>query len=331
MLRPFSLFVLNYEAGDSINEWQLNFASSGEIGMTQIDVSNTTHPVTDYADAVGRIEALQQRDSAETLPVARTQFMAQGRKAENTVVMLHSLSNSPEQFYELGKHFFEHGYNVLIPRMPHHGSSERMTQDQAKLTQNELIAYLTEAIDIAQGLGKRVVAIGQSLGGVLAAMGAQYRRDVDLAVLINPTFGLWGLPLSLSLRMAQMMLALPNQFLWWDWLKAGRFGPDYIYPRVSTHALAEGLNLAHTLYRSAEQSKPAAKSILVVTHRRDPLATASATARLVALWKQREAEIRAFEFTDLPRLHDIVDPWSIGAHLDTTHGMLIQLIMTGIV
>ncbi len=296
--------------------------------MPQVDVSATTHPVADYGEAAYRVETIQRRDGADVLPVAHTQFMAQGRKTERAIVFLHSLSNSPEQFYELGRRFFDYGYNVLIPRMPHHGNANRMTTEQSRLDGKMLLAHLNEAIDIAQGLGRHITVAGQSVGGVLAALGAQYRRDIDLAVPINPTFGVFGLPVGLSYRVAKMLLRLPNQFLWWDFFRGPRFGPDYIYPRVATHALAEGLLLANTALVSAQVMKPAARSILVVTHSKDALSTTSASAKIIVLWKQRGAAVRTHRFNDLPRLHDIIDPWSIGARMEMVYGKLLDLIAT---
>lgn len=294
--------------------------------MSLVDVSATTHPVADYNEATNRIKAIQSRDTADTLSVARTQFMAQGRKVTRAIVFLHSLSNSPEQFYELGKRFFDEGYNVLIPRMPYHGSANRMTTEQAQLDGNRLLSYLNEAVDVAQGLGDFVVVAGQSLGGVLAAMCALYRRDVDLTVLISPTFGLWGLPHNLSYRLARTMLGMPNRFIWWNLLQGERFGPDYIYPRVSSHALAHGLELAHQAMTAAGQMKGASRGMILVTHPRDPFSTPSAAGQFAKLIEQKGLLVREEKIAALPARHDIVDPWSIGAHRELVHDMLVDLI-----
>ena len=291
-----------------------------------MSLSATTHPVADYAEATHRIKAMQSRDTAEVLQVARTQFMDQGRKTARAIVLMHSLSNSPEQFYELGKRFFDEGYNVLIPRMPFHGNADRMTTEQAKLEGNYLLGFLNESVDIAQGLGDYVVVAGQSMGGVLAALCALYRRDVDLNVLISPTFGLWGLSHNLSHRLGKTMLSMSNQFIWWDLFQGQRFGPDYIYPRVASHALAHGLELANQAMVSAGVMKPSAGVMIVVTHARDPFSTPSASGQFAKLVASRGTMVREEHLTNLPRKHDIIDPWSIGQHRALVHDALVDLI-----
>ena len=125
--------------------------------------------ITDYSTAVTRIEAMQAQDTPDVNPVCRSKFMTHGRKVEQAIVFLHGFTNCPEQFDDLGLIFYKLGYNVLIPRMPHHGLQDRMTSDQARLTAEELVVFANEAVDIAHGLGDHVTLVGFSAGGIQTA------------------------------------------------------------------------------------------------------------------------------------------------------------------
>ena len=70
----------------------------------------------------------------------------------------------------------------------------RSRQEQSKLTAEDMAALTQETVDIAQGLGKKVTVAGLSAGGVMAAWAAQFRADVDLAVVMGPAFGLPFVP-----------------------------------------------------------------------------------------------------------------------------------------
>src|SRR6185503_17931811 len=125
-------------------------------------------PAQSYAEAVIRLAALQAKDEGLALyPGCESQFMTHDQKVERVMVLLHGYRNCPAQFHSLGMIFYERGYNVVIPRMPHHGLADVLTTDQAQLTAAELAAYVTEAVDIAQGLGEQVMVAGISTGGVL--------------------------------------------------------------------------------------------------------------------------------------------------------------------
>ncbi|NJP05385.1 MAG: alpha/beta hydrolase [Chloroflexaceae bacterium] len=49
--------------------------------------------------------------------------------------------------------------------------------------------YASESVDIARGLGRHVTIAGISVGGTIAGWAAQFRADVDCAVLIAPALG----------------------------------------------------------------------------------------------------------------------------------------------
>ena len=109
-------------------------------------------PAAAYADALRRIGDFDGSESENLSPEARTQALLHGVKTERTIVLLHGITSCPQQFHAFGLLLFNSGYNVLIPRMPHHGLRDRMNSEQALLTAEEVSHYAAEAADIAQGL-----------------------------------------------------------------------------------------------------------------------------------------------------------------------------------
>lgn len=193
-----------------------------------------------YADALARVAALRERDAAEALhPNAHLRLLTHGRRTERAIVFLHGITSSPPQFFELGELFHARGYNVLIPRMPHHGLRDRMGPALGRFTGRDLVQYTCEALDAAAGLGQHVTLAGLSVGGVAVAWAAQYRADVHQAVLIAPSFAPYGLPMPLVEPLARVVRRLPNRFFYWHPVERGGYGPPHVYPRFSTHALAE--------------------------------------------------------------------------------------------
>ncbi|MCA1554470.1 MAG: alpha/beta fold hydrolase, partial [Chloroflexi bacterium] len=151
----------------------------------------TSHaqPVTAYADAVERIAALQALDDASINPLCRTVLLTHGRQVENAVVFLHGFTNCPQQFRTLAQNLFDLGWNVLVPRMPCHGCSNRLTDDIMRLSADELATFTDSVIDAAHGLGEHVTVAGLSLGGNMALWAAMQRDDIDRVVAVAPLLG----------------------------------------------------------------------------------------------------------------------------------------------
>lgn len=197
-----------------------------------------SNPIENYEEAVQQIQTLQAQESSSHNPVCQTQFMSHGEKTQQVVVFIPGYTNCPHQFVELGRLFYETGYNVLIVPLPRHGLADRMTEELAQLKAEELIIYADEVVDIAQGLGEQVTVAGISGGGVVTGWIAQNRADVDLAVLISPAFGYAQVPPVLTLPASKLYLLLPNSFVWWNKELQEDTPPSHTYPRYSNRALA---------------------------------------------------------------------------------------------
>lgn len=285
-------------------------------------------PAKSYAEALERAAALQAKDTDEVHPLGRTALMVHGGRSQRAIVFFHGYTNSPAQFRKLGEAFYEQGYNVLIPRLPHHGLSDRLTTDHALLTAAELTALADEAVDIALGLGEQVTVAGLSMGGVMAAWVAQERPEPARVALIAPGLGVRPLPRWLTRAATHMMLRMPNIFIWWDpLLKDKAPGPPSTYPRYSTHAVGQMLSLSTSVAVRAKKVAPAARSIVVVTNASDMSVDNGAAHEQVALWRARGANVETYEFpAELGLPHDLIDPAQANGRIDVVYPVLVELL-----
>ncbi len=284
-------------------------------------------PAQNYEDAVQRIETLLAQEPPDMNPACRLQFLTHNQQVERVIVLVHGYTMCPQQFHELGLSFYDLGYNVLIAPLPRHGLSDRMTDEHSQLKAEELANYADDMVDIANGLGKQVVIAGISGGGVVTAWAAQYRADIDLAVVISPGFGFQQIPTPLTVPAANVFLTLPNSFNWWDASLQLQIKPDYSYPRYSTRALAEILRLGSAVQVAAQREPPAAQSILMVTNANDTSVNNSLTAQVVRDWQEHHATLATYEFgAELQLGHDLIDPTQPNERIDVVYPKLIELI-----
>lgn len=290
-------------------------------------ISSHTAPVQDYAEALKRIQTLEMQEPTNMNPVCRLQFMTHNKKVDKAIVLVHGYTNCPQQFHDLGQQFYDLGYNVLIAPLPHHGLADRMTDEHAKLTAEELAAYADEVVDIAQGLGDHVSMMGLSLGGVVTAWAAQNRSDLDLAVIISPALGFKQIPTLLTAPAMNIYAALPDSFVWWYPDEQANGGPPHAYPRYSKHALMQGLRLGFATRAIANRQPPAAKRMVVVFNANDTAVNNELTMEFVKTWLAHGANLSTYEFpADLKLGHDLIDPSQPDQRADVVYPQLINLV-----
>jgi alpha-beta hydrolase superfamily lysophospholipase len=245
-------------------------------------------------------------DAAE--PYGRPILLTHGAPAPKVFVLLHGLTASPRQFVEVGRGLFERGANVLIPCLPRHGEEDRLTTVLQDLTAEELSAFARETVATARALGRQVVVVGFSLGGLLAAWLAQH-ESVDRVVAIAPFLGFAFLPgRRLTKRFSAAVLRLPNRFLWWNpWLRE-RMLPSHGYPRYATHAVAQAYKLAQDLFHHAARRAPATRDIALVLNASEMVVNNRSAARLASLWSRFLPQpIKVHRLDRLPPSHDIIE------------------------
>jgi carboxylesterase len=284
-------------------------------------------PVQNYAEAVQRIDTLRNQESAAMNPVCRLQFMTHDHKVDRAVVLVHGYTSCPQQFHALGQRFYALGYNVLIAPLPHHGLADRMTDAHAQLTAEELAAYADEMVDIAQGLGEHVDMLGILAGGATTAWAAQYRSDLDVAVIVSPAFGFKSIPTPFTAMVGNLFTILPNSYGWWDEVHQANGKPTHAYPRYSKQALAQTLRLGFAAQAGAQRMPPAAQKIIVVTNANDPSVNNALTTNVVKTWQAHAANVSTFEFVaDLRLGHDLIDPTQSDQQIDLVYPRLIDLV-----
>lgn len=280
-------------------------------------------PIRDFTAAQAAARRMVDTEPDAVGEKCRTLFFDHGQPTRDVYVLLHGLSNCPAQFRDFGRQLYERGANVLIPRTPRHGFSDRMTDELSELTAQEMITSASHAIDVAQGLGERVIVLGLSVNGVTAAWLAQERSDIDLAVPVAPFFAPHGLPPWGIAPVARLLIRVPNEFVWWDRdAKEDLLGSPFSYPRFATHAIGQVMALGLDVCKRAESSPPAAKRILLIAAPADPAISVPRMEELAGIWAPR-ANARLFPAEwNLP--HDCIDPDQPGGRVDLAYPQLIQ-------
>src|SRR5712691_9015007 len=151
----------------------------------------TGDPYQAGIEIAGSFQAL---DGPNVNPVCGTRLYVHGQRTKRSLVLLHGFTNCPQQFDELGRSLYELGWNVLIPRYPRHGYSDRLTTSITELRSEQLVALATRAAEAGAGLGERLTVAGLALGGTLTGLLAQEHEGVERAVLIAPMLGLQRIP-----------------------------------------------------------------------------------------------------------------------------------------
>jgi len=287
------------------------------------------NPSRSYEESVSRINNLRVLDGEAIAPDGHLIFLTHGDKVSKTIVFFHGGTNSPRQFEALGRIFYEKGYNVLIPRVPHHGLKDRMTEDYAKLTVLEMTQLSDESVDIAQGLGEHITVAGLSMGANMACWLAQNRSDINCAVIISPFWGWKKLPVGLLKPAINLLFFLPNIFLWWDEKeKKALLGPTSAYYRFSTRGLAQIMLLGWIVIKEARSKAPKTRNIVVITNQLDDSANEKIFDKVADDWqKHKSVKITRFQFDkSLGVLHDLIDPEQPYQKTAIVYPKLIELI-----
>lgn len=274
-------------------------------------------PATSYEMAEQRLQAWNEEEAVLPLQeVCHSKVFSHGRQTEQVILFFHGYTNCPEQFAELGQMFFEKGYNVFIPCTPHHGWKDRLTEELKFLTAEELAEYGNRSMDIARGLGKRVIAFGISGGGTVVSWLAQNRGDLDVAVPLAAFLRMYFLPAFLTVPFINLFSLLPNFFVWWDprTKEKNPFSIYYAYPRFSFRTLAEIMRLGLAVKRQATKREPEAGKILVMVNDFDVGVSNAEIETLTELWKSYKTEkVSSVHFErEMKMLHDIITPGTPG-------------------
>ena len=288
-------------------------------------------PISSYDDAVARVQAIQEEENQDlTRDVCITKLYDHGKQTEHVIILIHGFTNCPEQFNEIGQQHFEAGNNVLIPRMPYHGLTDRMTEALVNLNAEDIAAFGDRVIDMAHGLGKRITVMGVSGSGTLVAWLAQNRADIHFAFALAPLFGLAMIPPALTKLFERVALHLPDFFLWWDpRTKAENpYSIYYAYPRYPVRALVQFLRLAMITRLQAEKSPPKAGHFTMIINDAEPAVSNGEITRFLKVWRKHGSvtitEVHLEREMKLP--HDIITPGTPDVPIAVVQRRLINAI-----
>ena len=292
----------------------------------------SSNPAATYLESVARVEEIQLIESkiSDLNPMCGTRFFSHNKSVDNVVLFLHGFTSCPDQFSQLGQEYFEKGYNVFIPRLPRHGIKDRLGNSLKGLTAEEMVEFAVQSVDIAQGLGERVVVVGLSGGGSMTTWLAQKRADIDLAVPIAPFLGIGFIPKVLNRPLTNIMLLLPDRFQWWDPINKEN-NPNsspYSYTRYPTHALFENLRLGYIAQADARRNKPAAKAILTITNANDNSVSNAIVREFEEIWRKYGDEcLESYQFPkELQLPHDLITVGRPDAKIELVYPKLHELI-----
>ena len=267
-------------------------------------------PAPTFGEARDSIRAIVRRDAADQTLIrpAISRFYEHGGPVDDAVVLFHGFTTVPEQFDLLARRFHARGANVYVPLIPYHGNRDRLTRDLSKLTVPTLQATATEGYRLARGLGRRVTALGLSLGGSMALYLAQ-TQPIDLAVPVSPFLMPIGFPRGLGTLAMRLLSALPDRYWWWDPRVKEGSRPPYAYPGYPTHALAECILLGASIFDLAQEAAPLAKACTLVINSGESAVNNNVTRNLFSIWDRSGAAYEEITLDGLgsPR-HDIIDP-----------------------
>ncbi len=129
-------------------------------------------PAPDFYGARERFAALRALDGANIASDSGSRFYEHGERTALAVVLVHGLTNAPPQWDVFARELHASGSGVVVPRLPGHGHRNAATTSIARVTADDLLASVNEAVDIARGAGERVVLAGLTIGGPRMSRGA---------------------------------------------------------------------------------------------------------------------------------------------------------------
>lgn len=279
-------------------------------------------PEADYAAARVRFERLQALDGATILPQGRSRLYDHGARTPLAVVLLHGLTNCPQQWHDFASDLHARGHTVVVPRLPGHADSDRSGRALAHVRADDFLATASDAVDIAAGAGESVVVAGLSIGGAFATWLALERDDVARAVAIVPMFGLKRTNAALGFLLAVALRIAPNFYIAWD----ARQVPPYAYLRFPTHALAACLRVGVAAYRLARLQAPLGRLIMLLNALEPAIDNGMARSVARRCDRRRPGCARIVVLNDLPANHDIIDPTNPFAHTALVYPHLRHLL-----
>jgi esterase/lipase len=287
------------------------------------EVSHPIAPPPTYEDAAARIARRQAADDSVVVPGSRSILLTHDRRTPRAFVLLHGFTNSPSQFQDVGERLFAMtGDNVYIPRLPHHAVREAPVRALSRVRADELTMFADSIVDAARGLGDSVVVVGMSAGGAIAAWIAQWRADVQRAVLIAPALGAGLLSDDYGRELVEIASIIPNVT---RTTRPDTTRPDMVQGTTS-RGLAEVLSLGHRVRDQASEFRPRVKDIVFLLNARDRTVSEKAALGLAQQWFDGGASVAVYKFPESARLpHNVMEATGRGGNTEMVYPVVTAL------
>lgn len=286
---------------------------------------------TEYAVAEKNILDAIQKDqnnaliNPECYPILKTH----GKKTSKAIILLHGFTNCPQQFEPFAELLFESGYNVYIPRMPHHGYKEKVHNAMKELSLNDLKNFSQGVIDIVGiGLGEDTEVLGLSGGAVLASyLGTFAQFHQVYSVAPNLTVIYKPLPKDYYLQ-TQLINRMPNIYHYWDEEKKENIvGPKYAYPGFWLHSMYPYLAISTYITYYAKHSPVATKGITFIVNTEDEVVDIPSVIRYAQVINEKtyNANIQYVpESFHVP--HDLIDIHQTKQNIKEVYPWLLYIL-----
>ncbi|MBV8142763.1 MAG: alpha/beta hydrolase [Verrucomicrobia bacterium] len=294
------------------------------------DFVSMPNPAESYQQAIQKFRAIEKVESTLPLcPEGHSRLLTQGHKTERVFVLLHGLTNCPEQFIPLARILHASGANVVLPRARYAGFSDRMNAIQGLQSGQDLLDQASAGLDIASGLGDRIFLVGLSGSAVAAAWMAHNRDGIESVLLVSPFFGVDGQPVALIDAISAVLTRAPNFYFWWDpKQKAAMARPSCAYPRFGTRCIADTLELSRNVRDHFASHPLRVGRMAILTSACDKAANSEQTSQLAAQWAQKNpGRVSIYEFPKALGIpHDMIDPNQTGAKTQISYPKILELL-----
>lgn len=281
-------------------------------------------------DALGQINQIQadEESRGDLSKGGRSILLHHGIKKDKAIIFLHGFTSAPQQFKQLGEVFFDQGFNVFIPRLPHHGKADTSTNSLRRFNMQVMVDFTNQVIDIAHGLGEKVTITGLSGAGNMAAWAGQNRADLTHAGVLAPMLGPGFLPAALTKPLAKLIQILPDFYMWLDPIRKAKnpFTEEYQYPGYSSRALSALLGLAFIVESQARENAPKANKVTMVSNANDLTVNNQIIEELVVSWESKSDKVKHHQFAkELGLAHDFITPTRKGFSGDIVYPIMLEL------
>jgi len=287
------------------------------LSLTGIGIRRpVSHPDPAHSidDAWQRVEALRAAEAGEVHPAGHTALLTplESPPGTPTVVLMHGLTMTPDQFGWIGTVIRDAGYRVLLPLMPEHGRTDGSSEALADVCAEDLTEWADSTIDIASGFGGPVWVMGLSAGGLMASWCARVRPEVTRVAAIAPFTAPAGYPWAAVRIAARLEGKLPTTMHYWDdELKTEATLSPYGYSGFPIRGGSAYMRISEALYdRRLAQQPNLQHATLVLNDCDDAVSDARARELFRSCFYDAPA---AYEEITLPASlaweHDFIDPW----------------------